>query len=85
MARTFRGEPGCSGVDIQQCHNGTVWRWNTTTQFRRCPSGIRQPSGGAAIFSRKPALLTLPWVFVLWFAAFCGVVLITAGLIGSSR
>ena len=28
---------------------------------------------------------TLPWVFVLWFAAFCGVVLITAGLIGSSR
>ena len=31
------------------------------------------------------ALLTLPWVFVLWFAAFCGVVLITAGLIGSSR
>ena len=31
------------------------------------------------------ALLTHPWVFVLWFAAFCGVLLITAGLIGSSR
>ena len=37
------------------------------------------------VFAIFRALLTLPWVFVLWFAAFCGVVLITAGLIGSSR
>ena len=43
-----------------------------------------------AIHSYYLALLTHPWVFVLWlavlwFAAFCGVVLITADLIGSSR
>jgi hypothetical protein len=37
------------------------------------------------IILEKVALLTHPWVFVLWFAAFCGVLLITAGLIGSSR
>ena len=49
------------------------------------PANTFQNSWILSIIHEKVALLTLPWVFVLWFAAFCGVVLITAGLIGSSR
>jgi len=63
------------------CSSPVAARTDSTTRSPRSATTGDQPT----LRPKYMALLTHPWVFVLWFAAFRGVVLITAGLIGSSR